>query len=307
MRSFLSNFEDKKTEIDKYFNFVDFLESYILEEGKTLKYHLNGKTVATKIEDIEQKMLRANCYLMLYNLVEGSITESIDAIFDVLSIQNVHCKYLTHAYKKIWINYQECLVKITAESSNKADPKNHSKNKVNKALSEILNRIEFFKILPVTDKDGNIVKNYNAYLKVIDSTDISGNIDARKIRDTLVKKYDFYQQPTDFDKIPTHVTLFLMDLEKKYGYMESDELTEWQKKRKELLKLECNELVVIKNIRNQLAHGEIGFAAVATETGHSIEDLINIKKNIFMYLEFILLNINDFIEKEGFKIPVKIK
>jgi hypothetical protein len=225
MKPFLSNFEDKKSEIDRYFNFVDFLENYALEQGKTLKYDFNGKTIATKIEDTEQKMLRANCYMMLYNLVEGSITEAIDAIFDAISTQNVHFKYLTHAYKKIWLNYQECVVKITTESSNKIDPKNHAKNKVNKPLSEILNRIEFFKILPVTDKAGAVAKNYSAYLKVVDSADISGNIDARKIRDDLAKKYDFYKISTEKDKIEVNVVAILTGLAQKYGYDATNDLS----------------------------------------------------------------------------------
>ena len=68
--------------------------------------------------------------------------------------------------------------------------------------------------------------------------------------------------------------------------------------------MECNDLVIVKTIRNQLAHGEISFSDAAD---HSIENLIDIKRNIFMYLEFILLNINDFIEKEGFKRPISTK
>lgn len=304
MSEFLSNFEDKKEDVDKYFNFVDFLENYTTEQGKKLEYSMKGKIIVLTMDDKQQKVLRANCYLMLYNLVEGSITEAIDAIFDAISTQNIHFQYLTHAYKKIWLAYKQGLVKITAESSNKPDPKNHAKNKVGKLLSEVLNHIEYFQIFTVRDKIGIIAENYRAYLKVVDATDISGNMDARKIREDLVKKYDFYQIPTEMSKISANVADFLMRLKTKYEYTEIANLSEWQKKCDELLKLECNDLVTVKNIRNQLAHGEVSFSEAAD---HSIEHLINIKKNIFMYLEFILLNINDFIENEGFKMPIEIK
>ena len=60
--------------------------------------------------------------------------------------------------------------------------------KVPTNLPDALQNLDIFKIHVFTDKDGNVFKDYEGYLKVIDSTGISGNLDARKIREDLSKK-----------------------------------------------------------------------------------------------------------------------
>lgn len=251
MRPFLSNFDDRKDEITKYFNFIKFIEQYIASQGNVLSTNSGSFSMDQNLV----KVLKANCYVMLYNLIEGSITEAIDAIFDTISLQNVHFKDLTHDYKKIWLNYQQGLVRITAESSNKKDAKEHTKNTVGQSLSDILNTLEYFKILTFTDQQKNIFENYKGYLKVVNATEISGNLDAAKVR-TLAKTYGF--------SVPER----------------------------------CDDLLKIKNIRNKLAHGEMSFSDAGAIL---VEELIDIKKNVFVYLQSILLNINDFIEHDRFK------
>jgi hypothetical protein len=251
MRPFLSNFDDRKNEIHQYFNFLQFIEKYIAQKGNVLS--IDNESLSFNQNLV--KVLKANCYMMLYNLVEGSITEAIDAIFDAISTQQVHFKDLTHDYKKIWLNYQQGIVKITTESSNKKEVKDHAKNRVNRTLSDVLNHLEYFRILTFTDQQQNSFDNYKGYLKVVSTAEISGNIDAAKMRE-LAKTYGF--------SVPER----------------------------------CNDMLKIKNIRNQLAHGELSFAEAGVIL---LEELIDMKKNVFVYLEAILLNINDFIENEGFK------
>ncbi len=244
MRAFLSKFNYRKQEIYHYFHFVRSIEIDISEK----KYILTIDDESFNLI----KVLKANCYLMLYNLVEGSITEAIDAIFEAISIQNVCFKDLIPAYKKIWLSYQGGLVKITAES---AKAKNPTKNKIGKSINEVLDNLAYFKIATFTDKDGTTHDNYKGYLKVTDSADLSGNLDARKMRE-LAEKYAFF--------VPER----------------------------------CDDLLKIKNIRNQLAHGEMIFSEAGIVY---VQDLMDMKKNVFVYLETILLNINDFIENERFK------
>jgi MAE_28990/MAE_18760-like HEPN len=199
------------------------------------------------------KVLKAHCFLIFYNMVEGSITEAIDEIFEAITKQNVCFKELIPAYQRLWLAYQTGLVKIAAENAKAKDP---TKNKIGKSLPTVLGQLEYFKILTFTDKDENRYQNYRGYLKVVDSVDLSGNLDARKIRE-LAEKYAF--------SVPER----------------------------------CDDLLKIKNIRNQLAHGEIIFSEVSAI---SITELMEIKTNVLEYLEAILLNINEFIEKDGFKI-----
>jgi ABC-type microcin C transport system permease subunit YejB len=80
----------------------------------------------------------------------------------------------------MWLKYKFQLV----ESKNKQE-------KFDKKLSEILNDLAIFKILDYTDKTGIVYENYKGYLKTLDiSSEASGNLDARKIRE-IAKKYGF--------------------------------------------------------------------------------------------------------------------
>jgi MAE_28990/MAE_18760-like HEPN len=245
MSPFLAKFEERKQEINTYFDFVQVTEMDIDEK----RYLLIAEEDAFKLV----KSLKANCFLMLYNAVEGTITEAIDAIFEVISIQNIVFKDLIPAYQRIWLGYQHALVKIAAESAKAKDP---TKNKIGKSLPAVLAQLEFFKILTFTDKENNSYQNYKGYLKVVDAADLSGNLDAKKMRE-LAEKYGF--------SVPER----------------------------------CDELLKIKHIRNQLAHGEILFSEAGAI---SMIELMNIKNNVFEYLELILLNINDFILNNRFKI-----
>jgi MAE_28990/MAE_18760-like HEPN len=244
MSLFLSTFEQRKQEIHPNFNFVQTIEIEIREK----KYVLTIEDESFNLV----KVFKANCYVMLYNRVEGAVTEAIDAIFAAISIQPVYFKDLIPAYKKIGLAYQQGLVKIAAESAKAKDP---TKNKIGQSIAYVLDHLEFFKITTFTDKEGNTYDNYKGYLKVVDAADLSGNLDAKKRRD-LAEKYAF--------SVPER----------------------------------CDDLLKIKKLRNQLAHGEILFGEAGAI---SMAELMDIKTNVFAYLEAILLNINDFITHNRFK------
>jgi hypothetical protein len=245
MRPFLSKFNHRKQEIDAYFDFARRIEQDIDEKN----YPLTGDEFHSNLV----QLVKANCFMMLYNWIEGSITEAIDEIFEAITQQKVRFDALIPAYQRLWLSYQHGLVKIAAESAKAKDP---TKNKIGKSLPNVLQQVQYFKILTFTDKEGIQYKNYRGYLKVVDTADLSGNLDARKMRE-LAAKYAF--------SVPER----------------------------------CDDLLKVKNIRNQLAHGEIIFSEAGTEP---ISRLMEIKANVLEYLEAILLNINEFIEKDGFKI-----
>ena len=108
------------------------------------------------------------------------------------------------------------------------------------------------------DKDGNTFDNYKGYLKVTDSSDVSGNLDAKKIREDLSKKYAFSATSS------------------------------------------CDELRVIKNIRNKLAHGELVFSEAGAD--RTIDEIIAIKTKVVRYLQDILNDINQLLLQKRYKI-----
>ena len=112
----------------------------------------------------------------------------------------------------------------------------------------------------ISDKDDNEFEDYKAYLKIIDISDISGNLDARKIRDDLGKMYDF--------NVPER----------------------------------CDDLRDVKNARNKLAHGEITFSQAGFDK--TIPQFITMKDNVVEYLRVVLTNVDTFIARKGYKIPI---
>ena len=81
-------FNTRSQEIDDYLFFVKEMVSvahnsplnYIADTGRPSTYAIS--------EDL-RKILKANCYLLIYNLVESTMTNAFEAIFDHLKTENV--------------------------------------------------------------------------------------------------------------------------------------------------------------------------------------------------------------------------
>jgi len=129
-----------------------------------------------------QATLKANCFLLLYNLVEGSINEGLDAIIIDMNEHNVPVERLSDSYKQKWLKYNHELVKISKDGD-------RSKKLFNKDFSEILDSLLIFNILDYKTKDGEYTK-YKSYLKTLNTNEVSGNLDANKIRE-IAKTYGF--------------------------------------------------------------------------------------------------------------------
>ena len=81
MNAVFNDFQTRAREVDGYFRFVRRLAA---EEVALRKAH--DDEAAFSIEEHEEllKTLKAACYLLLYNLVESTMRNAVEAIFDVL-------------------------------------------------------------------------------------------------------------------------------------------------------------------------------------------------------------------------------
>ena len=245
MNDLLLDFNKKVREINHYFRLVKFLDD---------KQHIDGFRITTE----QQATLKANCYLLLYNLVESSISEGLDAIFSDINQQNVTFEQLNNNYKQILLNYKFNLVKL---SKNKGDIR--SKKVFDNDFSEILSDLSVFKILNYNERkkinDDDIIvvsSNYKSYLKTLGiNSEVSGNLDAKKIR----------------------------ELANDYGFIVPEK---------------CDELLTIKNFRNQLAHGEKTFSEIGREK--SVVELITINTKVVRYLRTVLKGISCFIDEKSY-------
>ncbi|MBD1880709.1 MAE_28990/MAE_18760 family HEPN-like nuclease [Coleofasciculus sp. FACHB-T130] len=153
------DFNERSREVSKYFIFLKSLEQ------KTTKLSMESKGGSLKIREIDPeliKTLKASGFLLLYNLVEATMRNAIEAIFDELRGKEV-------SYDQI----RPELKKIVLKNLKKRDP-----GKIFSSISDIALDI--------------ITAGF-------DKQDIfSGNIDGKKIRETATE-YGF-SHLTDYAK-----------------------------------------------------------------------------------------------------------
>lgn len=145
------NFQDRVREIESYFDFIGTVDA-----GTALIIHSNSKAPAyspTTKSDL-MRTFRASAFLLLYNLMESTVSNAIEAIFDELKGQS--------------ISFDDC------------------SEKVRKIVLENLKSTSVKKSLPLLNSIAtDIVTNTFRRDEVV-----SGNVDAAKIRE-LADDYGF--------------------------------------------------------------------------------------------------------------------
>ncbi|MEB3148745.1 MAG: MAE_28990/MAE_18760 family HEPN-like nuclease [Sphaerospermopsis sp.] len=141
------DFNKRAKEVSKYFYFLKNLEQHSIQLSMG-----NANNPTTKpIDDDLEKTLKATGYLLLYNLVEATMRNAIEAIFDELKTQRVSFDEVREEIKKIVIN--------------------NLKDKDNKSTQYILQTVQNISVDIIS-----VTFNKNKLF--------SGNVDALKIRKT---------------------------------------------------------------------------------------------------------------------------
>lgn len=162
MKTTRAEYTKRLKEVTLYFDTIKLLDN---GDCSIICKDING-IVKEKIVDNElAKIMKANGFLLLYNLIEATIRNSISAILNSISTDKLTFKLLSDNLKKLWINQE---INNTKDISK-------FKEKVSELSEKILNDslLEFSQ----------------------ECINISGNIDAQKIRD-IAKKFG-YLEPKD--------------------------------------------------------------------------------------------------------------
>ena len=125
-------FDERKSEVDVYFNFIKHVGIDRINH-KTIKF--DAKTNFQTTDDLKN-VLKSNCILILYNLIEGVVTKSVEFIIDKINDQQIEYKNLTEGIKYLMLR-----------TSSKQ--KRQSFEHMNKDLVEIIDNI-FDEIFNVT-------------------------------------------------------------------------------------------------------------------------------------------------------------
>lgn len=161
MNSTKLDFEKRKKEIENYLSFLAILSD---DENTRFRYKRNDGIVEEKISDQLQKILIANGFLLLYNLIEATVRSSISEIYVEVKDNGITFGELSENLKKIWIE----------QKTDNLKEGNFKQDTLNKQVSGIAESV--LKKETITFFEENL--------------DFSGNLDAQKVRD-LADKFGF--------------------------------------------------------------------------------------------------------------------
>ena len=98
MNNTILNFEKRKVEINTFLDYLVLLDKDSIE----LKYTENRETKYESVSSEFLTTLTANSFLLLYNVIESTIRNSIIAIYDNIKEEGVTFNELSDNLKKLW-------------------------------------------------------------------------------------------------------------------------------------------------------------------------------------------------------------
>lgn len=160
-----AEFNKRISEIDLYFNTLS-----IFDKGKcTIQcMTIDDQILEQDIDEELTRILKANGFLLLYNLIESTTRKSIGAIFNAMHTESITFKQLTLDLRKLWFNQKVIDLK---EGTFRVD-----------TLKKMLHEL------------ADVILNNELLHFKAECVNISGNIDARELRD-IATKFGFTQSP----------------------------------------------------------------------------------------------------------------
>ena len=231
MTPLLRSFEERALELSAYFKFIELIE----KESATLSLPKKQTWKVRKVDEKILRILKANFFLLLYNLVEASIREGFLSVYRAVEADGCSVKQLTPALRKLWVDAE--FTRVSVASANQDSYRTIARRLVQSVADDIKASLE------------------------VTALRFGGNLDAAKIREVC-----------DAHGV-SHKT---------------DRRTQGGEK-----------LLLVKNRRNALAHGELSFVECGRD--YSVAELGKIKEQSFWYLKSILRNIDRFNAKKTYR------
>lgn len=98
-----NDFIDTKAEINKYFDFLEKVNDLGIGIPH-IHYPINPLIPSYRIDEDVSKILKANAFLMLYNLIEATIKNGIWELLTKIEQEKIPYENLKEELKKIWLN-----------------------------------------------------------------------------------------------------------------------------------------------------------------------------------------------------------
>lgn len=168
-------FDERESEVEEYFSFLTNLN---IDGNLSFSLELNGGSPFA-LSETQIKIFKSNCFLILYNQIEGTVNKSLEFVFDSINDSDKKYSELTSSIKSIWL-----------------------KNTLTPAMRDDMGLLSAF-IDEVSDKVFNL--DLESFTKKNSSYFSSGNLDARSIRDGLAPRIglDFDEREDNLLQIKT--------------------------------------------------------------------------------------------------------
>lgn len=99
----INDFNDTKDEIEKYFDFLEKVNDLSIGTPH-IYYPINPSEPSYRINEDVSKILKANAFLMLYNLIEATIKNGIWELLTKIEREGIPYQDLKKELKNIWLD-----------------------------------------------------------------------------------------------------------------------------------------------------------------------------------------------------------
>ena len=90
MKTFIIEFNERCEDVQEYLLLLEFMDSIATNKHKPLENEANdGNNISYTLSRETQKILRANFYLLLYNLIEATTNSIITVVKDTINDEGV--------------------------------------------------------------------------------------------------------------------------------------------------------------------------------------------------------------------------
>lgn len=231
MSPLLQSFDVRLGELTAYYKFIEIIERDSASLSLPKKKTWRTRPVDEKI----LRILKANFFLLLYNLVEATIREGFTAVYKAIDTDSCSVKELSLPLRKVWIDVEY----------SKLQPATSHFNSYREVARKLVQ---------------DVADDVRATLDVA-ALNFGGNLDARAIRRVC----------------EDHGVSTKTHRQAKGG----------------------EKLLVVKNKRNALAHGDESFVECGRD--YTVVQLGEIKGEAVVYLRAILRNIDKFTAKKTYR------
>ncbi len=177
MEPLFNEFNEKREEIDCYYKFLRQItsQSYILKNlRKKQDNHLDVRI---------QKILKANTFLLLYNLIESTVKNSIQYACQQIAKEDIQYEILVEGLKKQWVNVH---TRQHLQSPNDEKLREGVKLIIDKTLEDFIRFEDKYKIEYQNNVDARtmckVARDFGFKLKFADSLKGGYRIDEIKVK-----------------------------------------------------------------------------------------------------------------------------